>query len=175
MTKEKGECRKLRRGVVGELATSFPSVKARLNFSAMGRMQTKMETYPYNRSCCWARRKESKMGSKHATQTFGTQQCLLRALALEEVGGAVSLLLASAVLSNCLLCLGPGTVLGDTKDGCPQSVMNEHFFFKHHAFEKLPQSFPHHQTNLWFCLKISEPFIRSKEYTLLDETAILKI
>lgn len=85
MTKEKGECRKLRRGVVGELATSFPSVKARLNFSAMGRMQTKMESCPYNCSCCWARRKESKMGSKHATQTFGTQQCLLRALALEEV------------------------------------------------------------------------------------------
>lgn len=40
-----------------------------------------------------------------------------------------------AVLSNWLLCLSPGTVLGDTKKGYPQSIMKERFFFKHHAFE----------------------------------------
>lgn len=134
MTKEKAEHRKLKRDAVGELATSFPSIKARLNFSAVERMQTKMETWPYNCSCCWERRQRGRGPSMqprylaHSNSFWG----------LLHWRGGWELFRYSwhpVVLSNWLLCLSPGTVLGDTKDGYPQSIMKGHFFFKHHAFE----------------------------------------
>lgn len=137
MTKEKGEHRKLRRDVVGDLATSFLSIKARLNFSAMERRQTKMETWLYNCSCCWERRQSVLLKD-------GVQACnpdiWHTAMASEgSCTGRGSWRLFHywhpPALSNWLLCLSPRTVLGDTEDGYSQSIMKKHFFFKHHAFE----------------------------------------
>lgn len=126
MTKEKGECRKSRRDVVGELDTSFPSIKARLNFSAVERMQTKMETWPYNFSHCWERRQRAAIqgwGPSTQPRYLAHSNGFWGLLHWKRWLGAISLLLAF-----WLLCLSPGTVLGDTKDGYPQSTMRKNFF-----------------------------------------------
>lgn len=126
----KGECRKLRREIMGEQATSFLAIKARWNFSAMERAKTKMESQPYNSCCHWERRGRAtsqgwglSVQPRHFAHSMAFEGSCIRR-------GGWGLLCHHwhpAVLSNCLLRPGPETILGDAMDGCSQTTEKEHF------------------------------------------------
>lgn len=73
---------------MGELATSFLSIKA--EFSCHGKDANQDGDLTFQLLLLLGEKAKSyysRMESKLATQIFGTQQWLLRALALEEVAG----------------------------------------------------------------------------------------